>query len=89
MTYIILRLNDNKIRIIYLASRHCVKSIKTPELQMGASSITPNGSVKNLGVIFNKSSKMYKQSHQYAELSTLTLAETDCFCKDILMSTRK
>jgi len=40
-------LNDNKTNIIYLASLHCVKSLKTPALQMGASLITPNGPVKN------------------------------------------
>ena len=28
--------------------------LSTPALQMGASSITPNGSVKNLGVIFDQ-----------------------------------
>ena len=36
-------LNDNKTNILYSAS---------PALQMGASSIIPNGSAKNLGVIF-------------------------------------
>ena len=42
----LLKLNDIKTNILYLTSPHCVKSLKTPELQMGASSITPNGSVK-------------------------------------------
>jgi len=50
----LLRLNDNETYILYLASPHCVKSLKTPALQTGASSITPNGSVKNLGVIFDQ-----------------------------------
>jgi len=54
MTQNLLRLKDNKTGIIYLASPHCVKSLKTPALQMGASSITSNGSLKNLGVIFDK-----------------------------------
>jgi len=52
MTQNLLKLNDNKTNIIYLVSPHCVKSPKTPVLQMGASSITPNGSVKILGVMF-------------------------------------
>ena len=43
MTKNLLKLNDNKTKL-YLASPHCVKSLKTPALQMGASSITPNGS---------------------------------------------
>ena len=41
MTQNLLRLKDNKTGIIYLASPHCVKSLKTPALQMGAFSITP------------------------------------------------
>jgi len=44
MTQNLLKLNDNKTSILYLASPHCVKSLKTPALQMGAYSITPNGS---------------------------------------------
>jgi len=46
MTQNLLILNDNITNIIYLASPHCVKSLRTTALQMGASSITPNGSVK-------------------------------------------
>jgi len=60
MTQNLLRLNDNKTNIIYLASPHCVKSIKTQELQLSASSITPDGSVKNLGVIFYQGINMYE-----------------------------
>ena len=60
MTQNILRLNDNKTNIIYLASPHCVKFLKTPAMQMGASSITPNGSVKNIGVIFYQCIKIYE-----------------------------
>jgi len=41
MTQNLLKLNGNKTNIMYLASSHCVKSLKTPALQMGASSITP------------------------------------------------
>ena len=60
MTQNLLKLNDNKTNILYLASPHCVKSLKTPALQMGASSITPNGSVKNLGVIFDQCINMHE-----------------------------
>jgi len=37
-----IRLNDNQTNIIYLASPRCVKSLKTPELQIGTYLITPN-----------------------------------------------
>ena len=60
MTQNLLNLSDNKTHIIYLASPHCVKSLKTPAIQMSASSITPNGSVKNLGVIFDKCINMHE-----------------------------
>ena len=60
MTQNLLRLNDNKTIIIYLPSPHWLKSLKTPALQMGASSITPNRSVKNLGVIFDHCINMYE-----------------------------
>jgi len=73
MTQNLLKLNDNKTNILYLASSHCVKSLKTPALQMGASSITPNGSVKHLGVIFTNILTCMKMSHQYAELPTTIL----------------
>jgi len=59
MTQNVLKLNDNKTNIIYLASPHCVKSLTTPALQMGLSSITPNMSVQNLGVIFYQYINMY------------------------------
>ena len=35
MTQNLLRLSDNKAHIICLAPAHCVKSVKTPALQMG------------------------------------------------------
>ena len=60
MTQNLLKLNDNKTNMIYLALPHCVKSLKTPALQMGASSITPNVSVKNLGVIFDQCINMHE-----------------------------
>ena len=46
LTQNLLKLNDNKTNILYLASPHCVKSLKTPALQMGVSSITLNMAVK-------------------------------------------
>ena len=73
MTENLLKLNDNKTNILYLASPHCVISLRTPALQMGASSITPKGSVQNLGVIFDKCINMHDVSHQYAELPTTIL----------------
>jgi len=60
MTQNLLKLNDNKTNILYLASPHCVKYLVTPALQMGASSITPNGSVKNLWIIFDQCINMYE-----------------------------
>ena len=50
MTQNLLKLNDNKTNILYLASPHCVKSLKTPALQMGASSIIPNGSITLISI---------------------------------------
>ena len=51
ITQSLLKLNDNKANILYLASPHCVKSLKTSALQMGAYS---NGSVNNLwGILTN------------------------------------
>jgi len=60
MTQNILKLNDTKTYISYLASTYCVKSLKTQALQMDASSITSNGSVKNLGVIFGQCINMHE-----------------------------
>ena len=51
MTKNLLKQNDDNTNIICLASPNCVKSLRTPALQMGAYSIIPNGSVKTLGVI--------------------------------------
>ena len=48
MTQNLLGLNDTKTNIIYLALTHCVKSLMTPAIQVGASSITPNGLIKKL-----------------------------------------
>jgi len=60
MTQNLLKLNDSKTNITYLASPHCVKSIVTSALQMDASSITPNGSVNNVGVIFDQCINMHE-----------------------------
>ena len=74
MTQNFLRLNDNKTNILYLASPHRVKSLKTPALQMGASSITPNGSVKQIyGLFLTNVLTCMNMSHQYAELPTTIL----------------
>jgi len=66
----LLILNDNKTNIIYLVLLNCVKSLNTPELQMGTSSITPNKSIKNLGVIFTN---VLTCINQYADLPTTIL----------------
>jgi len=63
MTQNLLKLNDNKTNIIYLAS--------TPALQMGACSIVPNVSVKNLGLFLTNVFNIYE--HQYADVSTTLL----------------
>ena len=55
----LLKLNDNKTNIINLAYPHSVKYLKTPPLQMGASFITPKGSLKNLGIMFDHCTNMY------------------------------
>jgi len=60
MTQNLLRLNDNKTNIIYLASSHCVRSLKTAALQMGQSLITPKWVSKNLGVIYDKYINMHE-----------------------------
>jgi len=46
LTQNVIRLNDNKTNIIYLALPHCIKTLKAPALHIGGSSISPNGSVK-------------------------------------------
>jgi len=60
MTQHFLNLNDNQINIIYLASPHYVKSVRTPALQMGAYLITPKGSVKNIGDMFGNCINRYE-----------------------------
>jgi hypothetical protein len=42
----LLKLNNNKTNILYLASPHCVKFLKTTAAQIDASSITPMGQYK-------------------------------------------
>ena len=54
VTQNVLILKDNKTNVIDFASPRGDKSPKTPVLQMGASSITPNGSVKIIGGIFGQ-----------------------------------
>ena len=45
-----LKLNDDKTDIIYMASPHYTKSLLTP----GESCINPSSTVRNLGVLFDK-----------------------------------
>jgi len=62
MTQQFLKLNDNKTNIIYLASPNCIKLLKKPSLQMGSSSSTLNGLIKNLRVIFDQCINMYEHA---------------------------
>jgi len=57
---------------------HCVKSLKTPALQMGASSITPNGSAKNLGVIFDQCINMHEHITSVCRASYYHLKNIRC-----------
>ena len=51
----LLKLNDNKTDMIYIASPYCIESLITPELHVGETCITSSSdSVKNLGIIFDK-----------------------------------
>jgi len=74
----LLKLRDNKTNIIYLASPHCVKSLKIPALQIGASSITPNGSVKNLGVIFYQCINMHEHVTSVCRAAYYILKNIQC-----------
>jgi len=78
MTQNLLKLNDNKTNIIYLAPAHYIKSLKTPALQMGTSSITPNGSVKNIGVIFDQCINMYEHVTSVCRTVYYHLKNTHC-----------
>ena len=60
VTQNLLKLNDNNTNISYLASSHCIKSIKTQALQIGASLITPNWQVKHLAAIVDLCINMYE-----------------------------
>jgi len=83
MTQNLLRQNDNKTNIIYLAQPHCVKSLKTPALQMGASSITPNGSENNLRVIFDQCINMYEHVASVCRAAYYHLKNIHCL-KELL-----
>ena len=49
----LLKLNDNKTEIIYMASPYCIKSLIRPELHVGETRITSSSdSVTNLAIIF-------------------------------------
>ena len=54
MTHILLKLNEGKTDIIYLSSSYNPKSPKTPGIHNAESCITPSGSVRDMGVIFDK-----------------------------------
>ena len=74
----LLRLNDNTPNILYFISPHCVKSLKTPALQMSASSVTLNGSVKKLGVIFDQCINMYEHVRSVCRAAYYHLKNIHC-----------
>jgi len=78
MTQHFLKLKDNKTNIIYLASPHFVISLKTPVLYIGASWITPNGSVQNLGFIFDQCITMYEHVTSVCGAAYYHLKNTHC-----------
>ena len=54
MTHNLLKLNDDKTDIIYIASPHFAKSISVPTIKVDDTQIEPSLKVKNLGVIFDQ-----------------------------------
>jgi len=75
MTQNLLKLNDIKTNILYLASPHCVKSLDT---SMGASLITPNGSVKNIGVILDQCINMHEYVKSVCQAAYYHLKNIHC-----------
>ena len=73
MTQNLLKLNDNKTNIIFLASPHCVKFLKTPALQMGESLITPN-----LGITFDQCIKMHEHVTSISRAAYYHLKKIHC-----------
>ena len=61
MTQNLLKLNDGKTDIICMSSPYNAKSLKTPGLQIAESFITPSGSMREPGVIFDKFLNMNDQ----------------------------
>jgi len=53
-----LKLNDDKSDVLYVASPHYLKSINTQGIHIGEICIKPNNKVKNLGVIFDQCLRM-------------------------------
>jgi len=49
-----------KMIYFYLAFANYVKTLKTPALNIGATSINSNGSVTHLGVMFDKCISMHE-----------------------------
>ena len=58
MTHNLLKLNDDKTDIIYIASPHFAKSISVPTIKVDDTQIEPSLKVTNLGVIFDQFLKM-------------------------------
>ena len=54
MTCNMLKLNDTKTDLVYIASPHYLKNVSTPGIKIGDTCILPSDNVKNLGVIFDQ-----------------------------------
>ena len=74
----ILKLNDNKTNIVYLGPLHCVKYINIPALQMSASLITLNGTVYNLGVMFDQCINIYEHDTSVCQANYYHLKNIHC-----------
>ena len=53
-----LKLNDDKTEVLYIASPHYQKSLPCPTLKIDQSNITPATSARNIGVIFYNCAQM-------------------------------
>jgi len=78
ITQNILKLNDNTRYIKYLVSTHYVKTLNTLALQMGVSSITANGSVTNLGAIFDQCINIYEHVTSVCRAAYYHLKNAHC-----------
>ena len=57
----LLKLNDEKTEVMFLGSKHNLKTLSTTTLTVGEHTITPSHQARNLGVIFDEGLVMDKQ----------------------------